>query len=77
MKAREYSHRAPNLIPCLGPDCPYQDPGEVRADVLVWGLRQIIEEVQSTQLYYDEDGLPMKRRKPKKKLKVLMDGKKK
>ena len=31
-----------------------------------------IDEVQKTQLYYDEDGLPMKRRKPKKKLKVLM-----
>jgi hypothetical protein len=49
----------------------------VRADVLVWGLRQIIDEVQATQLYYDEDGLPMKRRKPKKKLKVLLEGKKK
>jgi hypothetical protein len=48
-----------------------KDPGEVRADTLVWGLRKIIEEVQSTQLYYDEDGLPKKRRLPKKKLKVL------
>jgi hypothetical protein len=48
-----------------------KDPGEVRADVLVWGLRKIIEEVQATQLYYDEDGLPKKRRLPKTKLKVL------
>ena len=48
-----------------------KDPGAVRCDTLVWGLRSIIEEVQSTQLYYDEDGLPKKRRLPKKKLKVL------
>jgi len=48
-----------------------KDPGEVRADVLVWGIRNIIDEVQSTQLYYDEDGLPKKRRLPKKKLKIL------
>ena len=48
-----------------------KDPGEVRADVLVWGLRSIIEEVQSTQLYYDENGLPKKRRRPKGRLKVI------
>jgi hypothetical protein len=52
-----------------------KDPGEVRANTLVEGMRKIIEEVQSTQLYYDNDGLPKKRRLPKKKLKVLEEKK--
>jgi hypothetical protein len=49
-----------------------QDPGEVRAEVLVWGLRRIVDEVQATQLFYDKEGMPIKRRNPKKKLRALV-----
>jgi len=45
--------------------------GEKRRDLLVWGFQQIIKEINSSQLFVDKDGNPIKRQRAKKQLKAI------